>query len=73
MFSKIDVNGDNTHPVYQFLKECFPGDIAWNFKAKFLVDRTGTPVRRFGKESWEEIEEALAATLKQNAADDNKE
>ena len=30
---KIDVNGDNTHPVYKFLKTCFPGDITWNFAA----------------------------------------
>jgi hypothetical protein len=27
LFGKIDVNGANTHPVYTFLKKCFPGDI----------------------------------------------
>ena len=31
---QIDVNGPNTHPVYKFLKECFPGDITWNFASK---------------------------------------
>lgn len=31
---QIDVNGPNTHPVYKFLKTCFPGDITWNFSSK---------------------------------------
>ena len=40
---KIDVNGENTHPVYQFLKEnsVMKGkDIPWNF-AKFIIDKEG--------------------------------
>lgn len=51
LFSKIDVNGPNTHPLYQFLKNAAPGvmgttAIKWNF-TKFLVDRTGQHVSRF--------------------------
>jgi len=50
MFSKVDVNGDNAHPIFIFLKDKLPGlfgkKIKWNF-AKFLVDRTGKPVKRF--------------------------
>ena len=42
MFSKIQVNGDETHPVYQALKSAAPGllgsKIKWNF-TKFLVGR----------------------------------
>jgi len=50
MFSKIDVNGDNAHPIYQFLKNelkgFLGGRIKWNF-TKFLIDKNGHPVKRF--------------------------
>jgi glutathione peroxidase len=51
MFSKIDVNGPNTHPLYQFLKQEAPGllgstGIKWNF-TKFLIDREGKVRARF--------------------------
>ncbi|HLP05718.1 MAG TPA: glutathione peroxidase [Paludibacter sp.] len=50
MFSKIEVNGPNTHPIYQYLKKelkGFPGNnIKWNF-TKFLVDQQGNPVKRY--------------------------
>jgi glutathione peroxidase len=54
MFAKIDVNGDNTHPLYRFLKKQKPGllgplgggAIKWNF-TKFLVDRRGNVVARY--------------------------
>ena len=44
MFAKIEVNGPNTHPVYEHLKNEAPGvlgtkGIKWNF-TKFLVDRS---------------------------------
>jgi glutathione peroxidase len=49
MFAKVDVNGDNAHPLYQYLKKSKPGllgsSIKWNF-TKFLVDRTGQVVAR---------------------------
>jgi glutathione peroxidase len=44
MFAKVEVNGRNASPIYQFLKAEAPegeqGDIEWNF-TKFLVDRAG--------------------------------
>lgn len=46
-FHKIDVNGKNEDPLYTFLKEQQKGRIKWNF-TKFLVDREGNVVARFG-------------------------
>ncbi len=51
MFAKIEVNGPNTHPLYQYLKGAAPGlmgseAIKWNF-TKFLVDQTGAVRDRF--------------------------
>ena len=50
MFSKIDVNGENAHPIYKYLKEelngLFNSNIKWNF-TKFLLDSDGNPVKRF--------------------------
>lgn len=50
MFEKVDVNGDNAHPLYQFLTEQAPGilfkSIKWNF-TKFLIDREGRVISRF--------------------------
>ena len=52
MFAKLSVKGDDQHPLYRFLtsKETdpeFAGAITWNFN-KFLVDRQGRIVARFG-------------------------
>ena len=52
MFSKVDVNGDHTHPLYEYLKNEAPGllgsrGIKWNF-TKFLVDKSGKVVKRYG-------------------------
>jgi glutathione peroxidase len=55
LFAKIDVNGPNAHPLFQFLKRSKPGTlgifgvgaIKWNF-TKFLVDRKGRVAGRFG-------------------------
>ena len=51
MFAKVDVNGNNTAPLYKFLKSEKPGllgseAIKWNF-TKFLVDRDGNVVKRY--------------------------
>jgi len=50
MFDKIDVNGDNAHPLYQYLRREKSGllgsAIKWNF-TKFLVDRSGKVVGRY--------------------------
>lgn len=49
-FAKIDVNGENEHPLYTFLKKekkgIFGSNIKWNF-TKFLVDRSGKVVKRY--------------------------
>ncbi|MEI8085872.1 MAG: glutathione peroxidase [Paludibacter sp.] len=51
MFSKIDVNGENADPLYKYLKTALPGtlgnDIKWNF-TKFLLDKKGNPIKRYG-------------------------
>ncbi|MEB3204664.1 MAG: glutathione peroxidase [Candidatus Sericytochromatia bacterium] len=47
MFAKVEVNGTGTHPLYAWLKQAKPGDISWNF-GKFLVDRKGKVVARYG-------------------------
>ena len=50
MFAKIDVNGDDTHPLYRWLKTeksgLLGGRIKWNF-TKFLVGRDGQVIERF--------------------------
>ena len=51
LFAKVDVNGGNADPLWAFLKEKQSGflinAIKWNF-TKFVVDKTGRPVARFG-------------------------
>ena len=50
IFGKIDVNGSNTHPLFGYLKKqlsgFWGGRIKWNF-TKFVIDRSGKPVKRF--------------------------
>lgn len=50
MFDKIDVNGDNAHPLYKYLRGEKSGllgsSIKWNF-TKFLIDRSGKVVGRY--------------------------
>lgn len=50
IFSKVDVNGPAAHPVFTLLSTALPGlfgrKIRWNF-TKFLLDRSGKPLRRF--------------------------
>ena len=51
VFSKIDVNGENAHPLYKFLcseKKRVLGSekIKWNF-TKFLINRDGNPIARY--------------------------
>ena len=69
MFSKIDVNGDGTHPLYGWLKHKKSGalgaNIKWNF-TKFLIGRDGRVLKRYAPTDKPEslkadIEAALAA------------
>ena len=55
MFSKVDVNGPNAHPLYEFLKKEGKGilgteGIKWNF-TKFLIGRDGKVIDRFAPQT----------------------
>ncbi|MEE2900806.1 MAG: glutathione peroxidase [Myxococcota bacterium] len=68
VFGKIEVNGSNTHPLYEYLKRKAPGlfgskKIKWNF-TKFLVDPNGKVIRRYGPNVLpEDIEQDIAGAL----------
>jgi glutathione peroxidase len=68
LFAKVDVNGDNAHPLYRHLKGEKPGvlgteAIKWNF-TKFLVDRDGNVVKRYAPaDKPEALEGDIAALL----------
>merc|ERR1711976_821788 len=47
-FEKIHVKGKHMHPVYEFLLTQVPGDIPWNFGAKWLINPDGTVNHRYG-------------------------
>jgi glutathione peroxidase len=62
LFAKIDVNGSDAHPLYQFLKSSEPGllgteAIKWNF-TKFLVGRDGKVIKRYAPATKPEAIEA---------------
>ena len=68
MMAKIDVNGEDTHPVWQWLKSekggVFGDRIKWNF-TKFLVGRDGHVIARYAPQAEpqslaEDIDKALA-------------
>ncbi len=66
MFAKVDVNGAQADPLYQWLKNSRPGllgteGIKWNF-TKFLVGRDGTVLKRFAPNS---APDALRADIKE--------
>ena len=50
LMAKIEVNGDNAHPIYKYLKNAAKGTfgnaIKWNF-TKFLISRDGKIIERF--------------------------
>lgn len=68
LFAKIDVNGDNAHPLFTHLKQQAPGllgtqSVKWNF-TKFLVNRDGMVAKRFApKDKPESLEAAIEALL----------
>ncbi len=70
LFAKVEVNGNDAHPLYRWLKSEKPGvlgtaAIKWNF-TKFLVDRNGSVVRRYApNDKPEQIETDLAELLEQ--------
>lgn len=55
ILEKVDVNGSNAHPLYQWLKNQKPGllgteGIKWNF-TKFLINKQGEVVDRFAPQT----------------------
>jgi len=71
MFAKVKVNGSDATPVFRFLKSKLGGvmgsSIKWNF-TKFLCDKNGIPVRRYGPPTnpmslVKDIEELLAQQI----------
>ena len=65
MGAKCNVNGPQTHEVFQFLKGNTGGaNIRWNFATKFLVDATGTQVRRYDGVDPKDMEADIVGLLK---------
>ncbi|GAB3791041.1 glutathione peroxidase [Virgibacillus kimchii] len=68
MFNKIDVKGDDAHPLFTYLTDEAGGmlnkQIKWNF-TKFLIDKDGKVIKRYAPQTKPEniekdIENALA-------------
>jgi glutathione peroxidase len=68
LYAKVDVNGDNAHPLWKFLKKEKGGllgidAIKWNF-TKFLVDKNGEVIKRYAPtDTPEKIEKDIAGLL----------
>jgi glutathione peroxidase len=69
LMDKVDVNGDDTHPLYKELKESAPGllgskKVKWNF-TKFLVGKNGESIKRYAPQSKpESLESDIEGLLK---------
>jgi glutathione peroxidase len=69
MFEKIDVKGDEAHPLFKYLSKEAPGvlgskSVKWNF-TKFLVDQDGRVLKRFApKTTPQQIESYISNLLK---------
>jgi len=71
MFAKINVNGDDAHPLYKYLKRVkggwFTNEIKWNY-TKFLINRQGVPVYRSSPQTApNSMESMIVAELKKSA------
>ena len=68
MFEKINVNGDDTHPLYAYLKDRAPGilgttGVKWNF-TKFVVSKDGQSITRLASaDGASKMEEAIVKLL----------
>lgn len=63
MFAKLDVKGSDQHPLFKALtgeKSPLLGKVSWNFN-KFLIDREGRLVARFGSSTTPSSEKLMAA------------
>ncbi len=68
LFEKVDVNGQDAHPLFQYLTKAAPGlfgteTVKWNF-TKFLVDRNGKVIERYASMAKpEDLEKAIQKLL----------
>jgi glutathione peroxidase len=67
LFEKNEVNGKDTHPLYQYLKSTLAlkgkNNIRWNFE-KFLINKNGVPIKRYApKTSPESLESEIESLL----------
>lgn len=67
MYEKVDVKGDNAHPLFKYLSKEAPGvlgskSVKWNF-TKFLVDQDGRVLKRFAPSTTPDQIEADIAKL----------
>jgi len=67
LFSKIEVKGQNTHPLFRWLTQAtgkiLKRPVQWNF-TKFLIDKDGNPVKRFSpRRNPEALEKHICALL----------
>jgi glutathione peroxidase len=68
LFEKVDVNGKDAHPLFQYLTKAAPGllgseAVKWNF-TKFLVDRSGKKIERYASLAKpEDIDKAIQKLL----------
>lgn len=65
MTEKVDVNGENRHPLYDLMvdhpdADSYSGDIRWNFE-KFLISKDGEVIARFAPKTEPEATEITAA------------
>jgi glutathione peroxidase len=68
LFQKVDVNGKEAHPLFQYLTKAAPGlfgteTVKWNF-TKFLVDRNGKVIERYASMAKpEDLDKAIQKLL----------
>ncbi|OKP97452.1 glutathione peroxidase [Paenibacillus sp. P46E] len=67
MYEKIDVKGNEAHPLFKYLSKEAPGvlgskSVKWNF-TKFLVDQEGRVLKRFSPQTTPDQIEADIAKL----------
>jgi glutathione peroxidase len=77
IFKRIAVNGACTHPLYKYMKSkksgWFGSAIKWNY-TKFLIDRKGIPVKRYGpNEAPYSAEDDIKAELKKKVKDSTRD
>lgn len=64
IMERSDVNGAKQHPIVQLAKSKFPGKISWNFDGRYVFDRKGHPIARFGNSASDaEIEATIDSAL----------